>query len=61
MRLRLEPGRCFVVGRRSDYSLYSYELATYDAADAFNHADSEGFVKLWGLGVQTWASRQSAR
>ena len=59
VRLRLEPGRCFVVGRRSDYSLYDYGLATYDAADSFNHADSEGFVRLWGLGVQTWAARQT--
>ena len=61
VRLRLEPGRCYVVGRRSDYSLYDYGLATYEAEDTFNHMDSEGFVKLWGLGVQTWASRQSAR
>src|SRR3954451_5098428 len=55
VRLRLEPNRCYVVGRRSDYSLYDYGLATYDDADSFNHADSEGFVRLWGLGVQTWA------
>ncbi len=61
VRLRLEPGRCFVVGRRSDYSLYDYGLATYDAADSFNHADSDGFVKLWGLGIQTWAARQAAK
>jgi argininosuccinate synthase len=61
VRLRLEPGRCFVVGRRSDYSLYDYGLATYDAADTFHHADSEGFVRLWGLGIQTWAARQSQR
>ena len=61
VRLRLEPGRCFVVGRRSDYSLYDYGLATYDAADSFNHADSDGFVKLWGLGIQTWAARQARK
>ncbi|MEZ5208458.1 MAG: argininosuccinate synthase [Acidimicrobiales bacterium] len=59
VRLRLEPGRCFVVGRRSPYSLYDYGLATYDAADSFNHADSEGFVKLWGLGIETWAAKQA--
>jgi argininosuccinate synthase len=58
VRLRLEPGRCFVVGRRSEHSLYDYGLATYDAADSFHHADSEGFVRLWGLGIQTWAARQ---
>ena len=58
VRLRLEPGTCRVTGRRSDSSLYDYSLATYDAADAFRHADAEGFVRLWGLGVQTWSSRQ---
>ncbi|MEZ5268344.1 MAG: argininosuccinate synthase [Microthrixaceae bacterium] len=39
-------------------SLYDYGLATYDAADRFRHADSEGFVRLWGLGVQTWSAIQ---
>ena len=58
VRLHLSPGSCRVTGRRSPDALYDYELATYDAADSFNHADSEGFVKLWGLSVQTWASRQ---
>ena len=61
VRLRCEPGRCFVVGRRSDVALYDYGLATYDAADTFRHEDAEGFVRLWGLGVQTWAARQSRR
>jgi argininosuccinate synthase len=58
VRLRLEPGVCQVVGRRSPNSLYDYGLATYDAADRFRHADSEGFVRLWGLGVQTWSDVQ---
>ncbi len=58
VRLRCEPGRCFPVGRRSPESLYDYGLATYDAADAFRHQDAEGVVRLWGLGVQTWAARQ---
>jgi argininosuccinate synthase len=58
VRLRLEPDRCWVVGRRAPRSLYDYGLATYDAADRFRHADSEGFVRLWGLGVQTWSDVQ---
>ena len=60
VRLRLEPNRCYVVGRRSPVSLYDYGLATYDAADRFRHADSEGFVQLWGLGVKTWAAVQGS-
>ena len=58
VRLRLESGRCFVAGRRSEHALYDYELATYDAADAFRHEDAAGFVRLWGLGLQTIARRQ---
>ncbi len=58
VRLRLEPGRCWVVGRRSPVGLYDHDLATYDASDTFRHEDAEGFVRLWGLGVATWAARQ---
>jgi argininosuccinate synthase len=58
VRLRLEPNRCFVVGRRAPQSLYDYGLATYDAADQFRHADSEGFVNIWGLGIRTWSAIQ---
>ena len=58
VRLRLEPGRCTVSGRRSPAGLYDYELATYDAADAFRHEDAAGFVRLWGLGLETVARRQ---
>jgi argininosuccinate synthase len=58
VRLRLEPGRCEVVGRRADAGLYDYELATYDSADAFRHEDAAGFVRLWGLGLETVARKQ---
>jgi argininosuccinate synthase len=58
VRLRLEPGRCEVVGRRADAGLYDYELATYDAADAFRHEDAAGFVRLWGLGLETIGRKQ---
>jgi argininosuccinate synthase len=59
VRLRFEaPGLMRVVGRRSPVALYDHGLATYDAADTFRHADSEGFVRIYGLGVKTWAARQ---
>jgi argininosuccinate synthase len=61
VRLRLEAGRCWVVGRRSPVSLYDHGLATYDATDTFRHQDAEGFVRLWGLGVATWSAIQEGR
>ncbi|HEX3841826.1 MAG TPA: argininosuccinate synthase [Acidimicrobiales bacterium] len=60
VRLHLDAGQCYVVGRRSPIGLYDYGLATYDAADTFRHQDAEGFVRLWGLGVATWSARQEA-
>ena len=61
VRLRLSPDSCVVTGRRSEHSLYDYELATYDAADTFRHEDSAGFVRLWGLGIETWSARQASK
>jgi len=59
VRLGLSPGGNLTVrGRRSPVGLYEYDLATYDAADAFRHSDAEGFVRIFGLGLQTWAHRQ---
>jgi len=59
VRLRFEPpGVMRIEGRRSPVALYDHGLATYDASDTFRHEDAEGFVRLWGLGVQTWAAKQ---
>jgi argininosuccinate synthase len=61
VRMRFEPpGVGKVVGRRSPVALYDHGLATYDGTDTFRHSDAEGFVRLWGLGVATWAARQGA-
>ncbi len=55
VRLRFFKGSCVTVGRRSPYSLYDYNLATYDAADTFDHAAAKGFIDLWGLPTKVWA------
>jgi argininosuccinate synthase len=49
VRLVLHGGRAVVAGRRSDASLYDYQLATYDAPDSFDQTLARGFVELWGL------------
>ena len=49
VRLKLYKGSCIVVGRRSEYSLYKEELATYTKKDRFDHKAAEGFIKIWGL------------
>ncbi len=58
VRLRFYKGSCVTVGRRSPFSLYDYNLATYDAADTFDHTASKGFVELWGLPTKVWARQR---
>ncbi len=58
VRVSFSPGRFSVEGRKSPVSLYDYDLATYAKSDSFAHGDAEGFVKVFGLGLQTWAARQ---
>ncbi len=49
IRLRLHGGRAVVTGRRSEHSLYDFDLATYDEGDTFDQSLAKGFVELWGL------------
>jgi len=58
VRVKLFKGNCLVVGRKSPYSLYSYQLATYDKGDVFDQSHSVGFIQLWGLPVKTQAQLQ---
>ncbi|HEV2360319.1 MAG TPA: argininosuccinate synthase, partial [Acidimicrobiales bacterium] len=59
VRCRFSPGGgASVTGRRSNSALYDHGLATYDAADSFRHEDAAGYVRLFGLGIETWARRQ---
>ena len=58
VRVKLYKGKSTVVGRRSEHSLYSKKLATYDTADSFDHDAAKGFIRLWGLGQQTQAQLQ---
>ncbi|MBT3363906.1 MAG: argininosuccinate synthase [Chloroflexi bacterium] len=53
VRIKLYKGTATIVGRKSPYSLYSYDLATYDEQDQFDHSNAEGFIRIWGLAVKT--------
>ena len=60
VRMRLEKGNAYVVGRRSDDSLYDRTLATYDSDDAYDHAAAVGFIKIFGLPLRTEAARHES-
>jgi argininosuccinate synthase len=55
VRMKLYKGTCTKAGVRSDFSLYSKALATYDEGDQFDHQAAVGFIKLHGLTAQTQA------
>ena len=58
VRIKLARGKCSVVGRKSEHSLYNLGLATYDSGDQFDHNAALGFIKLWGLPLSTQAQAQ---
>ncbi len=58
VRVKLSYGHCSVVGRKSEQSLYSHGLATYDSGDQFDHQAALGFIKLWELPLTTQAQTQ---
>ncbi len=54
VKVKLYKGNVRVSGRTSAYSLYDPALATYTAEDQFDHAASEGFIKIYGLPLKTY-------
>ena len=57
IRMILHGGRAVVTGRRSDTSLYDYNLATYDSGDSFDQKSSNGFIDIYGLPSRVAAAR----
>jgi argininosuccinate synthase len=51
VRLQLYKGNIISAGVNSPYSLYNASIASFATGDLYNHADSKGFVRLYGLPV----------
>ena len=60
IRMTLHAGQATVTGRRSERSLYDFNLATYDEGDVFDQSLAKGFVELWGLPSKIAAKRDLA-
>ena len=61
IRLKLRGGRAVVTGRRSDQSLYDFNLATYDTGDSFDSSLAKGFIELWALPSKISARRSNGK
>jgi argininosuccinate synthase len=55
VRLKLYKGTITLVGRKSPYSLYREDYATFGEEDVYNQQDAEGFIKLFGLPLKVQA------
>jgi len=49
VKIKLYKGNIIVCGRRSPYSLYKPELATFEKEEIYDQKDATGFIKLFGL------------
>ena len=50
-----------MVGRKSPYSLYRHDLATYDKGDIFDQSAAAGFIHVWGLPARIQAKMQGKK
>src|SRR3972149_1753986 len=49
VKIKMYQGSLRVVGRKSRYSLYSHDIATYGKGSTFDQKLAKGFVELWGM------------
>jgi argininosuccinate synthase len=54
-RLKLYKGNIIPVGRRSKFSLYREDFATFGQEDVYDQSDAEGFINLFGLSLKVRA------
>ena len=59
VRMRLFKGNAEVTGRKSPYSLYDFNLATYSTDDQFDHSAATGFIDIYSLPARIQYRNQS--
>jgi len=55
VRLKLFKGQCLIAGRKSPFSLYREDFATFGKDDVYDQSDAEGFINLTGLPMKVEA------
>ncbi len=61
VRVKLFKGACHVTGRRSEFSLYDDEIASFEGAEAYDHKDASGFINLNALRLKVLARSKQNR
>ncbi len=57
IRMKLHAGVAQVTGRRSENSLYRYDLATYDSEDTYDQSWAKGFIEIFGMTTKIASDR----
>jgi hypothetical protein len=57
VRLQLYKGAIRILGRRSPYSLYRKDLATFEAGGLYNQADATGFIRIQALRLKLYSDQ----
>jgi argininosuccinate synthase len=55
VRLKLYKGNLIPAGRKSPFSLYREDFATFGQEDVYDQSDAEGFIHLYGLPLKVRA------
>ncbi len=55
VRLKLYKGNIISAGRKSPFSLYREDFATFGQEDVYDQSDAEGFIHLYGLPLKVRA------
>jgi len=55
VKLSLYKGNLSVMGRKSEYSLYSDDLSSFTMGESYDQKDAKGFIRILGLPARTRA------
>ncbi len=55
VRLKLYKGNIILAGRKSPFSLYREDFATFGEEDVYDQSHAEGFIRLFGLPLKVRA------
>ena len=58
VKLKIYKGNVIVEGRKSNESLYSSEMATFEKDEVYDQSDAEGFIKLNALRLKSLKNRR---
>jgi len=59
-KIKLYKGNSMVVARKSEQSLYSEKMTSFENMSSFNPADSGGFININGLRLSAWSQKNAS-